>query len=85
VINRYVGNLPPMPGVFPDYPRDSRWVVRLGASRHTVAGAYSAKFLTTAGIASLNTEPAESGFMRFNVAREAVAPHAAPEDRNPIR
>jgi hypothetical protein len=20
VINRYVGNLPPMPGVFPDYP-----------------------------------------------------------------
>jgi hypothetical protein len=21
VINRYVGNLPPMPGVFPDYPR----------------------------------------------------------------
>jgi hypothetical protein len=23
VINRYVGNLPPMPGVFPDYPRPS--------------------------------------------------------------
>jgi hypothetical protein len=23
VINRYVGNLPPMPGVFPDYPRRS--------------------------------------------------------------
>ena len=22
VINRYVGNLPPMPGVFPDYPAD---------------------------------------------------------------
>jgi hypothetical protein len=22
VINRYVGNLPPMPGVFPDYPGD---------------------------------------------------------------
>ncbi|HXR90506.1 MAG TPA: hypothetical protein VN750_09505 [Steroidobacteraceae bacterium] len=20
VVNRYVGNLPPMPGVFPDYP-----------------------------------------------------------------
>jgi hypothetical protein len=20
VINRYIGNLPPMPGVFPDYP-----------------------------------------------------------------
>jgi hypothetical protein len=23
VVNRYVGNLPPMPGVFPDYPRRS--------------------------------------------------------------
>jgi hypothetical protein len=22
-MNRYVGNLPPMPGVFPDYPRAS--------------------------------------------------------------
>jgi hypothetical protein len=24
VINRYVGNLPPMPGVFPDYPASGR-------------------------------------------------------------
>jgi putative SOS response-associated peptidase YedK len=24
VINRYVGNLPPMPGVFPDYPAPVR-------------------------------------------------------------
>jgi putative SOS response-associated peptidase YedK len=24
VVNRYVGNLPPMPGVFPDYPA-MRW------------------------------------------------------------
>jgi hypothetical protein len=23
VINRYIGNLPPMPGVFPDYPAPS--------------------------------------------------------------
>jgi putative SOS response-associated peptidase YedK len=31
VINRYVGNLPPMPGVFPDYPAP---VVRnVGAER----------------------------------------------------
>ena len=30
VINRYVGNLPPMPGVFPDYPAP---VVR---SRHEI-------------------------------------------------
>jgi putative SOS response-associated peptidase YedK len=31
VMNRYVGNLPPMPGVFPDYPAP---VVRnLGADR----------------------------------------------------
>jgi hypothetical protein len=28
VINRYVGNLPPMPGVFPDYPAP---IVRNGA------------------------------------------------------
>ena len=32
VINRYVGNLPPMPGVFPDYPAP---VIRnTGACRH---------------------------------------------------
>ena len=24
VMNRYVGNLPPMPGVFPDYPAPTR-------------------------------------------------------------
>jgi putative SOS response-associated peptidase YedK len=29
VINRYVGNLPPMPGVFPDYPAP---VVRNGGA-----------------------------------------------------
>ncbi|MGY4260780.1 hypothetical protein ACVI1L_007848 [Bradyrhizobium sp. USDA 4516] len=23
IVNRYVGNLPPMPGVFPDYPASS--------------------------------------------------------------
>jgi hypothetical protein len=34
VINRYVGNLPPMPGVFPDYPAP---VVRnVGAEREMV-------------------------------------------------
>jgi putative SOS response-associated peptidase YedK len=31
VINRYVGNLPPMPGVFPDYPAP---VVRNAGSEH---------------------------------------------------
>jgi len=30
-INRYVGNLPPMPGVFPDYPAP---VVRNTAARY---------------------------------------------------
>jgi len=30
VVNRYVGNLPPMPGVFPDYP--SWWCGTLTAS-----------------------------------------------------
>ena len=34
VINRYVGNLPPMPGVFPDYPAP---VIRdAGAGREIV-------------------------------------------------
>ena len=34
VINRYVGNLPPMPGVFPDYPAP---VIRdTGAGREMV-------------------------------------------------
>jgi putative SOS response-associated peptidase YedK len=34
VLNRYVGNLPPMPGVFPDYPAP---VVRnVGAERELV-------------------------------------------------
>ncbi len=34
VINRYVGNLPPMPGVFPDYPAP---VVRnVGAERELI-------------------------------------------------
>ncbi len=31
VINRYVGNLPPMPGVFPDYPAP---VVRNAGDEH---------------------------------------------------
>ena len=31
VVNRYVGNLPPMPGVFPDYPAP---VVRNAAAEH---------------------------------------------------
>jgi hypothetical protein len=36
VINRYVGNLPPMPGVFPDYPAP---VVRnAGAERELKLG-----------------------------------------------
>jgi hypothetical protein len=34
VINQYVGNLPPMPGVFPDYPAP---VVRLIARRIKLA------------------------------------------------
>ena len=38
VMNRYVGNLPPMPGVFPDYPR-MRWGMpppsRAGRTRKT--------------------------------------------------
>jgi hypothetical protein len=35
VINRYVGNLPPMPGVFPDYPAPALVLARkrLGLSR----------------------------------------------------
>jgi putative SOS response-associated peptidase YedK len=36
IVNRYVGNLPPMPGVFPDYPapvvRNAR-AERTGACR----------------------------------------------------
>jgi hypothetical protein len=32
VMNRYVGNLPPMPGVFPDYPAP---VVRNGGRTRT--------------------------------------------------
>ena len=35
VINRYVGNLPPMPGVFPDYPAPA---VRRPAPRRTGLG-----------------------------------------------
>ena len=31
VVNRYIGNLPPMPGVFPDYPAP---VVRNAAEGH---------------------------------------------------
>jgi hypothetical protein len=51
VINRYVGNLPPMPGVFPDYPSPvarnaeagremtlMRWACR---HRHETAGRQS--------------------------------------------
>ena len=34
VINRYVGNLPPMPGVFPDYP--AHVVRNVGAEREMV-------------------------------------------------
>ena len=34
VINRYVGNLPPMPGVFPDYP--SPVIRNAGADREMV-------------------------------------------------
>jgi hypothetical protein len=36
VMNRYVGNLPPMPGVFPDYPAP---MVRNGADGHELAAA----------------------------------------------
>jgi putative SOS response-associated peptidase YedK len=36
VINRYVGNLPPMPGVFPDYPAP---VVRNAATEPELTGA----------------------------------------------
>jgi hypothetical protein len=40
VINRYVGNLPPMPGVFPDYPapviRNTDTGRELGLPRATV-------------------------------------------------
>jgi hypothetical protein len=35
VVDRYVGNLPPMPGVFPDYPAP--------AIRNTGAGTYRKK------------------------------------------
>jgi putative SOS response-associated peptidase YedK len=34
VVNRYVGNLPPMPGVFPDYPAP---IVRNGADGRELA------------------------------------------------
>jgi hypothetical protein len=45
VINRYVGNLPPMPGVFPDYPApvvplgrgataEDRWTARHQHPQH---------------------------------------------------
>jgi putative SOS response-associated peptidase YedK len=30
VVNRYVGNLPPMPGVFPDYPAPVVTMMRWG-------------------------------------------------------
>jgi hypothetical protein len=40
VVNRYVGNLPPMPGVFPDYPapviRNTDYVTEL----FTIGGVY---------------------------------------------
>jgi putative SOS response-associated peptidase YedK len=34
VVNRYVGNLPPMPGVFPDYPAP---VIRNAGSEREMA------------------------------------------------
>jgi hypothetical protein len=41
VMNRYVGNLPPMPGVFPDYPAP---VVRnVGAEHDALGNAASAR------------------------------------------
>jgi hypothetical protein len=32
VINRYVGNLPPMPGIFPDYPARQWCATRTAAA-----------------------------------------------------
>lgn len=29
VVNRYVGNMQPMPGVFPDYPTKTAWLASL--------------------------------------------------------
>jgi hypothetical protein len=36
VVNRYIGNLPPMPGVFPDYRR--LWCVTLGGMDNVQRG-----------------------------------------------
>jgi hypothetical protein len=41
VINRYIGNLPPMPGVFPDYP--ARVIVRSRTSDVTGRAGYGAR------------------------------------------
>ena len=45
VVNRYVGNLPPMPGVFPDYDGKNAAAVALGrmGGKARAAGKLSAK------------------------------------------
>jgi hypothetical protein len=43
IVNRYVGNLPPMPGVFPDYPAP---VVRnVGADRELTMMRWACRLL----------------------------------------
>jgi hypothetical protein len=51
VINRYVGNLPPMPGVFPDYPDTCRLQLwdRTGTRPDALGHAPTAAHRWTAG------------------------------------
>jgi hypothetical protein len=52
VVNRYVGNLPPMPGVFPDYPAP---VVRnAGGDREKCGGACRRRALADRGYLPLS-------------------------------
>ena len=54
VINRYVGNLPPMPGVFPDYP--SPVVRNADAERELVLMRWGMPPPPRAGFPSIRTD-----------------------------
>jgi putative SOS response-associated peptidase YedK len=61
VLNRYVGNLPPMPGVFPDYPAPA--VRNVGAERDLVTMRWG-----------MPPPPRAGGFPVTNI-RNTTSPH----------
>jgi hypothetical protein len=75
VINRYVGNLPPMPGVFPDYPAP---VVRnAGSEREMVMMRWG-----------MPPPPRAGGYPVTNIRNTSSAHWRAwlkPESRGPLR